>query len=102
MDTCEQAAFYLAGIIDGEGYIKLRRWVAGGRTRESWSRKLEITNTDPEIITATCEALEMLGVSYTLGERKPVANQRPAWNIAVYGRENYERLRDLPLRGAKK
>lgn len=95
--TRDGARYYLAGIIDGEGHVCLRK---RGRTRETWDRRVEITTTDRGILQATLTALELVGVTSPRVYDRQGTNLR-AYSICIYGRENYAVLATLPLKSAK-
>jgi hypothetical protein len=75
---------YLAGIIDGEGWIGLqkrldRRWV-------TYKPALRITNTDPNIINRVYEIWEGLGVSghiYENTQDPSVSNGKTIMNLQL-------------------
>lgn len=87
--TSQQARYYLAGIIDGEGHVRTRRE----------SRRVEITTTDLGILAATCEALAVLEIEYRVKPKKGA--NLPAFAINIYGRQNYKKLNLLPLRSKR-
>jgi hypothetical protein len=58
----ERAAWYLAGLFDGEGWIRLQHGTSGCA--------ILIANTDPSIIHAAVIALDMLGIAHTLQDRR--------------------------------
>lgn len=97
--TREQARFYLAGIIDGEGHV-LCRWSKAGH----WERGVVIANTDKEIIAAVVECCEVLEYDYGTSKRK---RQDPRWNdcyiVKICGIENLRRMvDDVPIRSPQK
>lgn len=85
------AAEYLSGIIDGEGSISSRR------VKKSTSgavREVRITNTDPELLDAVREGLDMLGVvhaTYDRSERERLGS-KPIFDIVVSRKANLELL----------
>lgn len=96
MFNLEQAAAYLAGMIDGEGWI--------GEPKGLHNRAIRIANTDPDLIAAIQEACDVLGVTYTTHAYKGAReNWSPGWFLDISGRENLTRVHQLvPIRSAKK
>ncbi len=72
--TREQAAYYFAGLLDGEGSVSMSlikgRW---------WTRSVSITNSDYALIEAAKECLDILGVVY---REKGSLESTTAWNQA--------------------
>lgn len=95
--TKTAARFYLAGMLDGEGTVtdpdQLLRH----------SRSVRITNTDRELIAA-CEACcLMLGLRYSVTERSAKrCKVKRTYDLAFYGRDNFEKLNKLPVRSPEK
>lgn len=93
MFTEEQAAAYLAGIIDGEGNVsKQNKVVSAG-------------NTDYELIEAMKECCDILGLNCTVyGPRQPKGdNRKPYWDAHIRGRESLQKLLDVvPIRIGRK
>lgn len=71
--TIEQAAWYLAGIIDGEGHI----------STNPKNKLVVISNTDPAIIAATQHALDLLGVQYTTRDAWVREGNKKAFRINI-------------------
>lgn len=92
----EQAAAYLAAMIDGEGWI--------GEPKGPSNRAIRIANTDPELISAIREACDALGISYTVQKiRQRRENWSSGWVVDITGRENFLRvLAEVPLRSSRK
>lgn len=91
--NCEQASWWLAGIIDGEGSVYYH---------EAHSfREVVITNTDERILDKVREALYLLGVSF-VEHWDRVPNRKPCCRICITRRENLTRLGRLPLQSEKK
>jgi hypothetical protein len=92
----EQAAAYLAAMIDGEGWI--------GEAKSPQNRAIRITNTDPVLITAVMECCDVLGIGY---RTYAYAAQRAHWSggqlVTIYGLENLSRvLAEVPFRAERK
>lgn len=86
----EQASWWLAGIIDGEGSVY----------HKGSSREVVITNTDERILNRVREVLDLLGVEFSEHwERLP--DRKPCCRIYVVGRRNLVRLGRLPLQSEK-
>jgi len=84
----ERAAWYLAGLFDGEGWVGLVSPNGGGA-------KLVIANTDDSIISMACLALDELAIPYTinvqeLSRKNP--NHKDITNIIVGRRWAIERF----------
>lgn len=95
MFTREQAAYYLAAMIDGEGTVAK----ADGRT----NKMARVTNTDRRLIAACEECCEALDIAYTVVPRKAYkAHWASGWDLVVSGKENIGRLSALPLRSLAK
>jgi hypothetical protein len=96
--TREHAAGWLAAIIDGEGYVGFALRPIGTR------RIVKIANTDPSILAAVYEALDLFGIQYTEVER---AQPNPKWKriteVIIQGRRNLEKMAaSVELRADKK
>lgn len=92
-------ASYLAAIIDGEGSVQ----ASFVGPRKQWIRGVQIANQDPDILIAIVECLDALGIEWRSCVR--VTNgfsDKEITVIYIYGRENYEKLRKLPVQGAKR
>lgn len=92
MFTEEQAAAYLAGLIDGEGTVaKVNQAVSMG-------------NTDYEIVEAWQECCSILGLQSTVyGPRKPRGNRKPFWEVYIRSRDSLQRVFDVvPIRTTRK
>lgn len=92
MFTEEQAAAYLAGLIDGEGTVaKVNQAVSMG-------------NTDYEIIEAWQECCAILGLHSTVyGPRQPRGNRKPYWEVYIRSRDSLRRVLDVvPIRASCK
>jgi hypothetical protein len=74
--TADQAAWYLAALIDGEGYVSKpgRQPVVG------------ITNTEKFLINTACAAYDLLGITYTVYTRvRSVHGWKQAYDVRVFG-----------------
>lgn len=95
-DDRGMAAGYLAGIIDGEGYIR-------DPDRNGTSRMVQIANTDEDIIEATCDALDVFGIRHTVSPWKHSAGKSPIKYIQISGKNNLKRLYSIvPIRSRRK
>lgn len=91
--TGEQARYYLAAFIDGEGSVR-----SNGR------RELAIGNTDPDLIAAVLECFAVLGITHGAITRssRGMRGRRDMLYVNVYRKSNFEILATLPLRSAAK
>lgn len=79
----EQAAWYLAGIIDGEGHVNA--------TLNQF--KVAIYNTDNDIIAATQESLDILNIEYrTYTRLRKDPNHKVCREIAITKRHEIAKL----------
>lgn len=96
----EQAAAYLAGMIDGEGNLG-----EYGR-RPGANRHIRITNCDYGLIEACAHCCNVLGVTYRIREKtrtNPKPNWSQAWELIISGKENIRTVAALvPLQAPKK
>lgn len=94
--SVEQAAGYLAAMIDGEGHVQ------DGSTPKR--RQIEIANTDPSIVEATQEACAMLGINLrTRWKRSKQPGRRPAAIMRIGAIDNLVRVdRLVPMCSLKK
>lgn len=88
-DNCEQAAYYLAAMIDGEGSVIFRPI---GPKRRSVGREVRVSNTDEDILEATRTAMRMLGVKFTeyLELGKDERHPRDCMTLRVGSRDSLE------------
>lgn len=98
MNKIETAA-WIAGMIDGEGHISMRR-------RRTIDRVVRIANTDLELISAVVDGLTDIGITSTVLEMKRTTddpNRRTCWEVNIYGRQNFRLLYDLvPIQSSRK
>jgi hypothetical protein len=90
----EEALGYLAGMIDGEGTVSTNHR----------HRAVRISNTDMALLAACGEALTLLGIEWRIYPRK--SSSRPehwaqAYDLTIFGRENFLKLVEVPLRSKK-
>lgn len=97
--TREQACFYLAGIIDGEGHVMFRESKGGW-----WERGIVVGNTDRAIIDAVVECCDVLEYDYTICKRQRQNSRwKACWQVKLCGADNLNRMVvDLPLRSSDK
>jgi hypothetical protein len=96
MFTAEQAAAYLAAMIDGEGWI--------GEPKNKRNRGVRIANTDPALISAIIECCMVLDLHYTVTR---AAGAKPHWasqaTVHIGGLRSLERVQQLcPIRAPAK
>ena len=83
MFTEEQAAAYLAGIIDGEGHV------------HNYNKAISIGNTDYEIVEAFEQCCAILGLYCKTYPREPKGNRKLYWEVHIRGRESLERVAEI-------
>lgn len=89
----EQALWYLAGLWDGEGCIWLEY-----RQGKSYSRRMDVVNTDSSIIDMACYCLDLLEIPYHLSVKKRPPHKTLEVVTLRGGRSTFEFMRDnLPL-----
>ena len=89
------AAAYLAGMIDGEGHV------SKGLPRGN--RRVEIVNTDPDLLAAAGDCCNLLGIEWRVGWRTYARGTKPCGSLVITGRRNLELLAEhVPLRSTKK
>jgi hypothetical protein len=87
----DEAAGWLAGMIDGEGHVRVGP-----------ARYVGVTNTDYVLIEALMEACALLGLRYRIDLKRPTnPSHAHAWSVMITGRESFLRLVDLPIRSNK-
>jgi DNA-binding transcriptional ArsR family regulator len=94
-ESLEEAAGYLAALIDGEGSV----YGTGHR------RAIFVFNSEVSIIKACLEACDMLGINARARARENAAPMStvPMWTVSIFGRENLETAeRVLRLRSLRK
>lgn len=97
--NADQARFYLAAMIDGEGYVGCSL-----DSRGFWCRQVAIANTDMALIEATAECCDLLGIDYRIKEqKKQKEHHNTCLLLRITGRENLKiLLEEVPLRSPKK
>jgi hypothetical protein len=83
----EVALGYVAAMIDGEGSI----------SPSSRNMSVRIGNTDPSIIEATCEALDVLEIEYSV-----LTYANGVQSVNIYRLRNFKKLAEVPIRSAAK
>ena len=73
---------WLAGIVDGEGYISLTR------RHTYYVPCVKIANTNEKLIQRCKDILDMAGIEYCIGysDRGERKNAKPSWSIAMESR----------------
>lgn len=85
--TTEEAAGYIAAIIDGEG------WVAEQRaTRKRALYRVTIANTDLAIVQAVRDALDVLGVRHYVNSYDRPGNQQRMHHVLITHRDGLRAL----------
>jgi hypothetical protein len=94
----DQARFYLAAMIDGEGHVEC---LMGNR---GWHRRIIIANTDMALIEATAECCDLLDIGYTISTRtRKDERHLPCLVLRISGIRNLRLVLDhVPLRSPKK
>ena len=62
---------WLAGILDGEGYVALATRFQRGRTNKNYISCIEISNTEPNLLLKVRDITTKLGVNLHVKEHKP-------------------------------
>jgi len=83
----DQALGYLAAMIDGEGSV----------SPSSRNMSVRISNTEKSIIEATCEALDILDIEYTIH-----TYSSGVMCINIYRLRNFKKLAEVPIRSQLK
>lgn len=87
-----QAAAYLAGMIDGEGHVSIRR-----------NRSVSVSNTDWELIEAVVECCELLGLHQTVQKLATRPPRKPGWQVMITGKESLSVIEEIvPLHCSRK
>jgi intein/homing endonuclease len=96
MFITEQAAAYLAAMIDGEGWI--------GEPKGAQNRAIRIANTDRVLIDAIAECCDVLGVHYTVQSiRARQDNWSDGWVVDITGHDSLRYILDhVPFRAPRK
>lgn len=98
--THEQAQGYLAAMIDGEGYVHLAH---EDNPAKKTQRMVRITSTEWDIIEATLDACDALGVKGTVEQTRPTQdNRQPIIRVLIQDRDSFLILADLSLGSARK
>lgn len=96
MDSA-QACYYLAAMIDGEGYIP-----ATATTHRY--RSIRIGNTDPDLIAAIQECCDILRLHYlTIPIKAQKSHWADSWAVDISSRDSLMYVRDyVPIRCKRK
>lgn len=96
--TFEAAAYYLAAMIDGEGHVSNLAKKTGGRDRH-----VTITNTDVDIVAATLEAAQAVGLTRITIRIETAHHKTPLYVMRIAGRDQLRRIREVvPLQSVKR
>lgn len=96
--TSQEAAAYLAAMIDGEGTVSVH-------SARSSNRTVRIANTDWELILAVEECCALLDIGCVIRKRLPPAkkNWKIGWDVTISGRANLKKVKAaVPLRSPQK
>lgn len=100
--TNEQAAAYLAGLIDGEGCISLCT-LKNGSQAGTRRRVVTIGMTDKEIIDLAARLLAQLGIGFARCDRFPGGTRKHVWTISIQARSDLIKIAELiPVQHAGK
>lgn len=92
--TKAQAGAYLAGMIDGEGHVRVRT-----------NRSVSVSSTDWDLIQAVVMCCERLGLRYRIADIKarPEKNKRAAWELYMHGKDTLMTIqRCVPIQSGRK
>jgi hypothetical protein len=90
----EKVLIYLAGFVDGEGYLGVRTYA-----KQRNSARLSITNTDLGILLFIKHKLDMLEIVSSLSEvrRRIRGNRQRQWGLEVANLDGINKLCNLLL-----
>ena len=92
----EEAAAYLAGMIDGEGTVIHGPPPGNART-------VRVYNKNNELINATADACDRLRITYKIGWWDDSRNSSWCHSLRIYSKENFVRIRAVvPLQATSK
>ena len=96
--TREEALWYLAAIIDGEGCISFSILDSGTL---SW-QECYVANTELPIVRRVVACLDLIGVDCNVylqkGTKTPAGGvAKPIYQVRITGRQNFELLSEVPL-----
>lgn len=91
--TKEQAAPYLAALIDGEGCVYSGPVIPG--THRVHKRSIQIAVTEWDIIEAAASCCDHLGIRYTVTESRRQEPNRPVYTLMISARHNLQLVQDL-------
>lgn len=96
--TNDQAAAYLAGIVDGEGCISICQ-LKNGPAAGEYRRVITIGMTDKEIIDLIAELYQRLNIGFSRSERQPkAAGRKYVWTISIQSRKDIIRFAEqIPI-----
>lgn len=81
-------------MIDGEGHVRVHK-----------NRSVSVANTDWDLIEATVECCELLGLRHRViaGSYKSRGNRKPVWEVKMVGKDTLTTIRELvPIRSIRK
>jgi LAGLIDADG-like domain len=92
----DQAALYLAAMIDGEGWV--------GEPKGVTNRAIRIANTERDLIDAIEECCQVLGLHYlTYPYVAKRENWSPGWMVHITGEDSFRKiLAQVPIRSTRK
>lgn len=98
----QEAAAYLAGLIDGEGCVSLCE-LKNGSQAGALRRVITIGMTDREIIDLAADLFDQLGIGYSRHDKARPGKLRHVWVISIHARIDLERAAELiPIRHSSK
>lgn len=90
--TKQEAAAYLAGMIDGEGHIRVRK-----------NRSVTVSNTDQDLIDAVVRCCEILGLRNRISRMSTPPGRKQAWEVFMHGKDTLEEIqRVVPMQSERK
>lgn len=92
--TKGQAASYLAGMIDGEGHVRVHK-----------NRSVSVANTDSDLIEAVVECCDVLGLRYKVqqGSYDSRGSRKPVWEVRMTGKDTLLTIeKTVPIRATRK
>ena len=90
--TKQEAASYLAGMIDGEGHVRVDR-----------NRSVSVSNTDWDLIEAVVDCCVVLGLNNRISKMSTRPPRKQAWEVFIHGKNTLMTIqRVVPLRCKRK
>lgn len=90
--TKQEAAAYLAGMIDGEGHIRVGN-----------NRSASVSSTDWDLIEATVECCDILRLNSRISRMSTPPGRKQAWEVFMHGKDTMLTIqREVPIRCKRK